>query len=128
MSFPLEQLPAVVPYFCQPPRRRCFSKDFTTNLNPECWAFSRALKIDKLKAPLLPSPIEAIDTIDWFMTPIIYLFFFANVQSFYPTELGLYLSFLSLLTGLQVIKSKYYNGTVPFYVWPAQHVSDYSFT
>ena len=31
-----------------------FSRDFTTNLAPQCQAFSGALKIEKLKAPLFP--------------------------------------------------------------------------
>ena len=31
-----------------------FSRDFTINLSPQCRAFSRALKIEKLKAPLFP--------------------------------------------------------------------------
>ena len=31
-----------------------FSRDFTTSLAPECRAFSGALKIEKLKAPLIP--------------------------------------------------------------------------
>ena len=30
--------------------------DFTTNLAPPCRAFTRALKIEKLKAPLFPGP------------------------------------------------------------------------
>ena len=30
--------------------------DFTTNLATQCRAFSRALKIETLKAPLIPSP------------------------------------------------------------------------
>ena len=29
-----------------------FSRDFTVNLSPQCRAFSRALKTEKLKAPL----------------------------------------------------------------------------
>ena len=31
-----------------------FSRDFTINLSPQCRAFSRALKTEKLKAPLFP--------------------------------------------------------------------------
>ena len=27
------------------------------NLAPQCWAFNRALKIEKLKAPLIPGPM-----------------------------------------------------------------------
>ena len=42
-----------------------FSRDFTTILAPECRAFSGALKIEKLKAPLIPGPKGAVDTNDW---------------------------------------------------------------
>ena len=42
-----------------------FSGDFTTILAPECRAFSGALKIEKLKAPLIPGPKGAVDTNDW---------------------------------------------------------------
>ena len=51
-----EQLPAVVPHYCQPPGPGSFSRDFTTNLTPQCRAFSGALKNEKLKAPLFPGP------------------------------------------------------------------------
>ena len=44
-----------------------FSRDFTTSLAPECRAFSGALKIEKLKAPLIPGPEGAVDTNDWCM-------------------------------------------------------------
>ena len=37
-----------------------FSRDFSTNLAPQC----RGLKIEKLKAPLLPGPEWAGDTND----------------------------------------------------------------
>ena len=36
-----------------------------TILAPECRAFSGALKIEKLKAPLIPGPKGAVDTNDW---------------------------------------------------------------
>ena len=39
--------------------------DFTTNLAPQCRAFSRALKIEKLKAPLFRGPEGAGATNDW---------------------------------------------------------------
>ena len=42
-----------------------FSRDFTTSLAPECRAFSGALKIEKLKASLIPGPKGAVDTNDW---------------------------------------------------------------
>ena len=37
-------------------RAGAFSRDFTTILAPESRAFSGALKIEKLKAPLIPGP------------------------------------------------------------------------
>ena len=37
-------------------------RDFTTILAPESRAFSGALKIGKLKAPLIPGPKAAMDT------------------------------------------------------------------
>ena len=42
-----------------------FSRNFTTILAPECRAFSGALKIEKLKAPLIPDPEGTVDTNDW---------------------------------------------------------------
>ena len=39
--------------------------DFTTNLARQCRAFSRALKIEKLKAPLFRGPKGAGATNDW---------------------------------------------------------------
>ena len=51
-----------------PGRAGAFSRDFTTSLSPECRAFSGALKIEKLKAPLIPGPEGAVDTIDWCIT------------------------------------------------------------
>ena len=38
-----------------------FSRDFTTNLTPQCRVFSQALKTEKLNAPLFPG----LDTNDW---------------------------------------------------------------
>ena len=52
---------------CQSPGG-AFSRDFTTSLAPECRAFSGALKIEKLKAPLIPGPEGAVDTNDWCIT------------------------------------------------------------
>ena len=49
-------------------RAGAFSRDFTTSLAPECRAFSGALKIEKLKAPLIPGPEGAVDTNDWCIT------------------------------------------------------------
>ena len=48
-----------------PRRAGAFSRDFTTSLAPECRAFSGALKIEKLKAPLIPGLEGAVDTNDW---------------------------------------------------------------
>ena len=42
-----------------------FSRDFTTNLAPQCRAFSGALQTEKLNVPLLPGPRGAGDTNDW---------------------------------------------------------------
>ena len=47
-----------------PGRAGAFSRDFTTSLAPECRAFSGALKLEKLKAPLIPGPEGAVDTND----------------------------------------------------------------
>ena len=35
--------------YCQPPEAGAFTRDFTTNMAPQFRAFSRALKIEKLK-------------------------------------------------------------------------------
>ena len=48
-----------------PGRAGAFSRDFTTSLALECRAFSGALKIEKLKALLIPGPEGAVDTNDW---------------------------------------------------------------
>ena len=48
-----------------PGRAGAFSRDFTTSFAPECRALSGALKIEKLKAPLIPGPEGAVDTNDW---------------------------------------------------------------
>ena len=55
----------VVIHYCQPPGAGAFSRDFTTNLAPPCRASSRALKIEKLKAPLFRGPEGTGDTNDW---------------------------------------------------------------
>ena len=51
--------------YCQPPGAGAFSGDFTTNLARQCRTFSRALKIEKLKAPLFRCPEGAGATNDW---------------------------------------------------------------
>ena len=47
-----------------PGRAGAFSRDFTTIQAPECRAFSGALKIEKLQAPLIPGPAGAVETND----------------------------------------------------------------
>ena len=42
-----------------------FSRGFTKTLARQCRAFSRGLKIEKLKAPLFPGPGGAGDANDW---------------------------------------------------------------
>ena len=51
--------------FSVPGRAGAFSRDFTTSFALECRAFSGALKIEKLKALLIPGPEGAVDTNDW---------------------------------------------------------------
>ena len=60
---------------------RAFSRDFTTNLTPQCWAFSRALKFEKLKALLFTCPRGAEDTNDWCTTPLGSLFLAVNIEA-----------------------------------------------
>ena len=57
----------VVSHYCQPPGAGAFCSDFTTNLTPQCRAFTRALKFEKLKALLFPGP-RGGDTNDWRIT------------------------------------------------------------
>ena len=56
-------------FFSARGRAGAFSRDFTTILAPECRAFSGALKIEKLKALLIPGPEGAVDTNDWCIIP-----------------------------------------------------------
>ena len=46
------------------------SRDFTTNLVRQCRAFSGALEIGKLKAPLFRGPKGAVDSNEWCITLI----------------------------------------------------------
>ena len=55
----------VVIHYCRPPGAGAFSTDFTTNLATQCRAFSRALKIEKIKSSAIPWPEGAGDTNDW---------------------------------------------------------------
>ena len=50
---------------CQPLGAGAFRGAFTTNVAPQCRAFSMALKIEKLKAPLFRGPEGAGDTNGW---------------------------------------------------------------
>ena len=59
-------------FCCQPPGAGAFSGDFTTNLARQCRAFSRALKIEKLKTPLLRGPKGAGATNDWCINNSVY--------------------------------------------------------
>ena len=61
--------------FCQPPGLGAFSGDFTIILTRECRAFSRALKIEKLKTPLFRGPEGAWATNDWCINQTIYALF-----------------------------------------------------
>ena len=47
-----------------------FCRAFTTNVAPQCRAFSRALEIEKLKAPLFLGPEGSGDTKDWCITAL----------------------------------------------------------
>ena len=52
-------------HYYSPPGAGTFSRDFTTNLAPQCRAFSGALKSEKLKAPLFPGHKGAVVSNDW---------------------------------------------------------------
>ena len=69
-----------------PGRAGAFSRDFTTSLAPECRAFSGALKIEKLKAPLIPGPEGAVDTNDWCINK---KNFFSNFYFFPSSDLNI---------------------------------------
>ena len=53
-----------------------FSRVFTTNLVRQCRAFSGALEIGKLKAPLFPGPNGAVDSNDWCIMYTIFILLF----------------------------------------------------
>ena len=55
----------VVLHYCQSLGTEVFSRDLTINLSPQCRAFCRALKTEKLKVPLFPGPVGAGTTNDW---------------------------------------------------------------
>ena len=51
--------------YCQPLGAGAFCGALTTNVAPQCRAFSRALEIEKLKAPLFRGPEGDGDSNDW---------------------------------------------------------------
>ena len=51
--------------YCHPLGAGAFCRAFTTNVAPQCRAFSRALEIEKLEAPLFRGPEVAGDTNNW---------------------------------------------------------------
>ena len=53
----------VVIRYCQPPGAGVIGRDSTTNLASQC----RALKIEKLNAPLFPGPEGVGNTNDWYI-------------------------------------------------------------
>ena len=57
--------------YCQPLGAGAFRRAFTTNVAPQCRAFSRDLEIEKLRAPLFSDPKGAGDTNDWSIIPFI---------------------------------------------------------
>ena len=59
-----------------------FSRDFTTKLARQCRAFSRALKTEKLKAPLFRGPEGARASNDW----CINVFFKVMLNLYSPAE------------------------------------------
>ena len=63
--------------YCQPLGAGAFRGAFTTNVVPQCRAFSRALEIEKLKAPLFRGPEGAGDTNDWCITGVYFFLIFA---------------------------------------------------
>ena len=77
----------VVLHYCQPSwgggGGGAFSRDFTINLSPQCRVFRRALKTEKLKAPLFPGPVGTGTTNDWCIT----------VSQFYADVYFVYLIF-----------------------------------
>ena len=56
-----------------------FKRGFTTNLARQCRAFSRALKIEKLKAPLFRGPEGAGVTNDWCIIDLLNVFFYRSL-------------------------------------------------
>ena len=73
----LEHLSSL-PFIVSPQRAGAFSREFNKNLVPQGGAFTRALKFEKLKAPLFPGPKGAVDSPDWCITvkPCLFLLVF----------------------------------------------------
>ena len=76
-----------------PGRAGAFSRDFTRSLAPECRAFSGALKIEKLKDPLIPGPEGAVDTNDWCIIHALHTDSFTPKMQFLSTQQRAYQSF-----------------------------------
>ena len=65
----------MIPVICCSSSEYClgagaFRRAFTTNVAPQCRAFSRALEIEKLKAPIFCGPKGAGETYDWCITVV----------------------------------------------------------
>ena len=67
--------------YYQPLGAGAFRRAFTTNVAPQCRAFSRALEIEKLKAPLFRDPDGAGDTNDWCIVHGCFWQKFKNIQA-----------------------------------------------
>ena len=68
VSFSSEQLPAVVPHYCQPP-------GLLAGILPQIWPRSAGLlKLKKLKALLFPGPTGAGDTNGWHINIIVNIY------------------------------------------------------
>ena len=83
--------------FSAPGGAGAFSGDFTSNLVRQCGAFSRALKIEKLKAPLFRGPEGAGATNDWCIMLICIcnkLYFYRHTNDHFPIKKVIFFSFL----------------------------------
>ena len=86
-----------------------FSRGFTKILALQCGAFSRALKFEKLNAPLFPGPGGAGDANEWCIIKstqhakdLFVLFFFTFVPTFTSQfTLFMYFDVLSLILSIK---------------------------
>ena len=74
-----------------------FSRGFTKTLARQCRAFSRALKIEKLKAPLFPGSGGAGDANDWC------IIFTENVSKYVSSLTCLLLNLISVINRLNSV-------------------------